>query len=299
MSTDDSADGDPLPVKLNFSKLVVLAMLAVIVLEGLAYVALRRVVPSLDDAASVGDSFGPVAVLFSGIATALFVAALWFQLRSLELQRRELKLQREELTLTRSELHQQAAHLGNQVQTLQRQGLENTFFHLLELHLQGTRSAVVCDGTARRIGLEAFEALVHDFYLRQQNVMKTERLGVPDAMHKAYVGVYDCHRQELGRYFRSLKMLLAIADRLGNGGNSLPGAIIRAQLSDREQALVLLECVFRSDTGDFAMLVEKHGILRGVSDRHFPGGGVLDVIRSIDAPRLARLIAEGEGSEPA
>ncbi|WP_328874253.1 DUF6082 family protein [Streptomyces sp. NBC_00287] len=57
----------------------------------------------------LGDYFGAVSAVFSGLALLLLVTTLLFQQRELQLQRRELALQREELAASRAELRRSAA----------------------------------------------------------------------------------------------------------------------------------------------------------------------------------------------
>ncbi|WP_231905610.1 DUF6082 family protein [Streptomyces davaonensis] len=58
---------------------------------------------------ALGDYFGAVSAVFSGLALLLLVTTLLFQQRELQLQRRELALQREELVASRAELRRSAA----------------------------------------------------------------------------------------------------------------------------------------------------------------------------------------------
>ncbi|GAB3303096.1 putative phage abortive infection protein [Hymenobacter tenuis] len=68
-----------------------------------------------------GDKFGAINALFSGLAFAGIIFTIL-------LQKRELSLQREELQETREEFIQQN-------ETLKKQRFENTFFQLLQLHI--------------------------------------------------------------------------------------------------------------------------------------------------------------------
>ena len=62
----------------------------------------------------VGDQFGSINALFSGLA---FVGVIW----AITLQRNELKLQREAIDLQRKELKQNTAELQNQAKALRGQ----------------------------------------------------------------------------------------------------------------------------------------------------------------------------------
>ncbi|MGW0915514.1 DUF6082 family protein [Streptomyces sp. NPDC002784] len=57
---------------------------------------------------ALGDYFGAVSAVFSGVAALLLVATLFFQRRELRMQREELALQRGELIASREELRRSA-----------------------------------------------------------------------------------------------------------------------------------------------------------------------------------------------
>ncbi|WP_237330284.1 DUF6082 family protein [Streptomyces sp. BA2] len=61
-----------------------------------------------EERSALGNYFGGVSAVFSGLALLLLVITLLFQQRELQLQRRELTLQREELAASRDELHRNA-----------------------------------------------------------------------------------------------------------------------------------------------------------------------------------------------
>ncbi|WP_162183545.1 putative phage abortive infection protein [Halocynthiibacter namhaensis] len=83
-----------------------------------------------DEVGGFGDMFGSVTALFSGLAFAGLIAALFMQRQELTLQRRELGFQRKELELSRGEFK------------LQR--FENTLFGLLELFNGHVQSLEIC-----------------------------------------------------------------------------------------------------------------------------------------------------------
>ena len=78
--------------------------------------------------------FGAVNALFSGLAFAGILIALYMQKHELELQREELSATREELKLQRMEMKGQKKQLEIQNKTSEKQRFENTFFQLLDVH---------------------------------------------------------------------------------------------------------------------------------------------------------------------
>lgn len=76
----------------------------------------------------VGDMFGAVNALFSGLAFAGLILTMWMQRQELTLQRNELELTREEMALARKEaegqkkaLEKQADFLGKQTTAMEEQ----------------------------------------------------------------------------------------------------------------------------------------------------------------------------------
>lgn len=80
----------------------------------------------MDKSNEFGDTAGAVNGLFSGLAFAGVIYAIF-------MQRDELEMQRKELSDQKQEFHTQKA-------TLKRQRFENTFFNMLQLHQQITDS---------------------------------------------------------------------------------------------------------------------------------------------------------------
>ena len=64
--------------------------------------------PDWQTRGQVGDSFGSINALFSGLAFAALIVTIWMQRHELALQREELALQREEMAKSRAEIATQA-----------------------------------------------------------------------------------------------------------------------------------------------------------------------------------------------
>lgn len=84
----------------------------------------------------LGDSFGLINSLFSGLALAGAVYAVLLQSKALNVQSDELKLQKQELIDTRAVLKSQQQEFAEQNKTLSVQRFENTFFQMINLHNQ-------------------------------------------------------------------------------------------------------------------------------------------------------------------
>lgn len=93
-----------------------------------------------ENAGTIGDQFGVVNALFSGLAFVGLIYTILQQHKSLELQRQDLKNQLEELKLNRRELELSRDEMSNQTQEFEKQNeslkiqrFESTFFNMLGL----------------------------------------------------------------------------------------------------------------------------------------------------------------------
>jgi hypothetical protein len=83
----------------------------VVLIAGLAAARLLQLTGTPDGwelRGNIGDSFGVMNAMVSGLALAALVATLWLQSRELALQRTELAMQREALSQSRDELRRNA-----------------------------------------------------------------------------------------------------------------------------------------------------------------------------------------------
>lgn len=93
----------------------------------LAYLNLHFPLFSRGDYATLGDSFGILSSLFSGLAFAGLIVTI-------VMQNKTLKAQMEELELTRGELSGQKKVMEEQLQAIKLQQFETTFFKLIDNH---------------------------------------------------------------------------------------------------------------------------------------------------------------------
>ena len=106
----------------------ILALIVLVVV--IAYLAISTwLLPNIEVRGQFGDSFGAVNALFSGLAFAGLISALF-------LQRSELQLQRDELRLTRNELAAQSAAQKEQANTALKAAAINALAALLPLHIK-------------------------------------------------------------------------------------------------------------------------------------------------------------------
>ena len=122
----------------NFKKRPLIASLIIVVILWLANSLVILI--NEESAGTIGDQFGLVNALFSGLAFVGLIYTILQQHKSLELQRQDLKNQLEELKLNRKELELSRDEMSNQTQEFEKQNeslkiqrFESTFFNMLGL----------------------------------------------------------------------------------------------------------------------------------------------------------------------
>lgn len=120
--------------------ILILALVIVAVWFGSALL-MRDVFPDPEVSGQMGDMFGAVNALFSGLALAGVVVAIWFQSKELRLQREELEHTREELVGQKEQLAGQKEQLEAQKEVMSQQydsmaiqQFENSFYQMLKAH---------------------------------------------------------------------------------------------------------------------------------------------------------------------
>ena len=276
--------------KENDRSLSLIALLAIILIVGLWYLTyflLKDLQP--EERGTLGDMFGTVNALFSGLAFAGIIITIL-------LQRKELKYQRDELRETRAEFIIQN-------KTLKNQRFENTFFNLLELHneivnaIDYVRSVGnMLDGKTRTIrGRDVFEYIFN----RLNSGIKEEV-----DMNKLYLDFYDKNKTDLGHYFRNLYRIFKLIHEtefatlneldldVSNEENKKIyltknhseryryTSIVRAQLSDYELLLLFYNCLSEYGNEKFKPLIEEYSLLKNLPTKEIKLQKMLELYKS-------------------
>lgn len=252
----------------------------------LVWFASGFVVKCFEDPGGIGDMFGAVNALFSGLAFAGVIYAII-------LQRDELGLQRRELEMTRAELKGQKEAMLQQRETMDLQRFENTFFNLLQFHSVTTRS-IEDEFLSKRIDPrhrtnERELIRGRDYFLRATRVISevvsgfrnklkaraTEPADENDPKIGDRIGQYFSSRESVvGHYFRSLQGILAFIERSSVVDKLEYAAIVRDQLSSGELSVIYLYCLTK----------EGHHLKRLAA--------VFDLMGHFKNPDLEKLVAQ-------
>ena len=204
-------------------------------------------------AAQIGDSFGSVNALFSALAFAGVIVAVF-------LQKKELQLQREELASTREELK-------GQKEQMRIQNFDSTFFQLMNFLSSiadaTTYTAVDKDNLIHHTGRKSFEEYYHDLLRRLKS--PPTNLGdyeAEDHVKHHYNSFYQEHKSILGRYFDQIRNTIVFIESSQTESEQFYAGLLESQLSTYEKMLLFYHAFCDQK---FKQLIEKFGLLRSVS----------------------------------
>ena len=241
-------------------------------------------VPDIPKRGLLGDSFGMINALFSGLAFAGVVGTVYLQIK-------ELKLQRQELRDTRKEIKGQKDQLVLQNNTLTRQNFESSFFQLFNLYNNTVDTMkITSHNSFKNEGRKSF-LLMH----RALNILKTFKSDPPwatppqrlqdeimaiqgmdnlvlkatrrlditkqiilEEIRKRNEEFLRNYQGEVGHYFRHLNVMLNVVDKdhsLTQQQKNYYISIIRAHISVDELAVLYYYCLSEQEK-NFKRLIE-------------------------------------------
>lgn len=235
---------------------------------------------------TIGDMFGVINSLFSGLALAGIILTIL-------LQRKELKYQREELRDTRKEFQVQN-------ETLKIQRFENTFFHLLDQFHQivntidftyhskkkkeqpRSLNQIIITPKAPLEDLESITITGRDVFRFKFNKL-SESINKQDADYiNVYLSHYNQAKSDFGHYFRTLYRILKIIDETDFFYDEATQekeifqikyryvSILRAQISDYELGWIFYNCLSENGNEKFKPLIEKYSFFNNLPEDLIP-----------------------------
>ena len=207
-----------------------------------------------------GDTAGLVNGLFSALAFAGVIYAIF-------LQRNELELQRDELAETRKEFIKEN-------DTLKRQRFENTFFNMLQLQQHITENIYFSyrDTTlnltelhGREVFYKSFEEIVHRSssgrqYHGMRGLIAAE--GIIEYENNNTPTYYDHYFRHLYRIFKYIDE----SDLINNEDRYEYACTVRAQLSRYELIWLYYNSLSSFGRERFKPLVEKYALLNNIRE---------------------------------
>lgn len=249
-----------------------IAVLIIILLWLSTYFLLKDFQP--EERGTLGDMFGTINALFSGLAFAGIIFTIL-------LQKKELGYQRDELKQTRQEFK-------TQNKTLKSQRFENTFFNLLALHNQIVNDIDFDKRTSTTFKeYETRTVRGRDVFQERFNQLNLHKLNSSN-YNEIYVSFYEQHKTDFGHYFRNLYRIIKMVKETEffspaeldlNLNNPTEKeeyymcnyqeqykytSILRAQLSDYELLFLFYNCISDNGIEKFKPLVEEFALLKNL-----------------------------------
>lgn len=237
------------------------------------------------DSGTFGDMFGAANSLFSAFAV---IGVTW-----------SVSMQRTELTIAREDRDKTKEILKDQQENIRIQRFETTFFQLFSAFQSIVENMEVDTGNGRTTTLQATEAfqikkerastargqqafnkilqvLEREFGIEQQWHQGKDPDGLEsgdnfgeeidsrnlDAFGRAYIKTFSIYGSDLGRYFRSLYIILDFINRAEINDKYFYSKLIRAQLSEQESTLLALNYLTNYTTKEFNSLKLAYGMAK-------------------------------------
>ncbi|AGH97626.1 putative phage abortive infection protein [Micavibrio aeruginosavorus] len=230
---------------------------AIIFLWSLSWMLIDVSIVSDELRGQFGDKFGAINSLFSGLAFATLIYALFLQME-------ELRLQRKELELTRDEMRGQKEEFSEQNRTLKQQRFENTFFQMLS-KLDDALSMISMRVPSRDwiFGNAAVLRIVS--YIKQDVVKDRNRMiadgGLRNGIMREIVQNAVGHNDgAVENYFEYLCVLMKFVHESEGVDKAFYAEIVRAQLSSQVRSLLYYYAAGKDD-GELKLYAEQYGLL--------------------------------------
>jgi hypothetical protein len=259
------------------ARFTVISVVVTMIIVGL-WISTYHILKDDTDRGTIGDMFGSVNALFSGLALAGIILTIL-------LQRKELKLQREELKNTRAEF-------ATQNETLKIQRFENTFFNILNLHHQivsaidyryykskEKEKGLFTLGTVKTTPEDKEAVIINgrDVFRYRYKLMLPKLKEQPEKIEQIYLEQYESAQTDFGHYFRNLYRMIKLVDQTDffYDSNKVTQeqihdikyrytSIIRSQISDYELIWIFYNCISVNGIDKFKPLIEQYSFFKNL-----------------------------------
>lgn len=216
----------------------------------------------------LGDSFGFLSAMMATFAATFAYNALAHErAESARLRIREsTRDDAEKLEARRLRDREELRDLAER----KREG-EGTFFRLITL-----RNSIVADLTTRGANVVSGTDALERMYNSLSRVVHS------DNPQDDYARIYSRYKNDLGHYFRfTYHLVKFVVDRFDGFDQQYEYVrLLRAQLSNAEQGLIALNCLFGGGQGQFKDWVEEFSLLHNLDDHDIDMLSLNDNFRS-------------------
>ena len=259
------------------SKYTWISIIGFIVVAGLwigSYFLIDCYSSNIGEAGSIGDRFGAVNALFTGLAFGGLIITLLMQRDDLKIQMKLLKQQQEEMQTTNTELAGQKAQFELQNKTLAKQQFDNTFFQLLnQVNHVSEKNGHISKELYRILNRELTYSTRTDpngtVFVNNSPILMHARRTQDEITIENDKHVYNKFsntNHSLGLYFRILYGLIKYihTSNLTLQEQYQYASFVRSQLSEDILLLLFYNCVLGCGEVKFKPLVEKYALLKNI-----------------------------------
>jgi hypothetical protein len=218
--------------------------------------------------------FGAVNSLFSGLAMAGVIYAIFQQHRAFVQQNDSISLQREELELTRAEIGLQNDNLLAQHSAIEAQQKSNMFFQLMAFFIDITNSLNLPMGERPFVDPEkSGNRCFHQFWIelrdKQNELRRDQQQNYSfDHFKERYTRFYSRKSSQLAHYYQTLLVLCEFI--LNCGDNKMHFArICNAQLTKEQRSLWWYHTISTDDNDVLNMLFFRLGFHQLLAETDF------------------------------
>jgi hypothetical protein len=196
-----------------------------------------RCVQNIAERGQFGDSYGALNTLFSGLAFAGVLVAIFLQKEQLDLQRQEMVEMRTVVVAQKQEMEYQSL-------TLKRQQFENTFFNLLEHFKTSTR------GTITNRSDENLSASLETLrgYIGREDVGKKPTSSPPiQSIRRGFDQFYSENESKFRPYVEQLGNILLFVEKSQLDDKYFYASVLFTQLSSAELVFLFYFYICRDE----------------------------------------------------
>ncbi len=204
----------------------------------------------------IGDLYGSLNTLFSGLAFAGVIISI--------------VMQSAELKSTRKEMKQQGGQFEKQTEAMKKQVFESSFFSMVTLHSNISLSTNGNDGSGFRTLFEDLTRCAKAYQIEKKDdvILLNDDRWLYDSISHVYKKFMKESYSSLGHYFRYLYQVLKFVheSELSKSDKITYINIVRAQLSNFELALLFVNCLCYERSAKFKGLMEEYAFFEHLYD---------------------------------
>lgn len=194
-------------------------------------------------------------------------------------------LQRDDMIAHQDELQSTREDLNKQIQMIELQRFEGTFFNLLSFHndfISSMKSELICVNIKKEQNISGKKCLEYlykefqknyeikhiDYTFLDSSMMRDVEEEVREVVKLSYDKVYNKNEDYMSRYFTSLYHILKfidISNSISYEEKKYYASLVRAHLTNYELALIFYNCNLEYGAEKFKPLVNKYDLMQNMN----------------------------------